>query len=173
MNYLVSVLKSSRRGTPAACVYCFLTSVSKLFVDCGVVPLEVSKAAVEEYTSYVVEKRRQRVDSDRVASTITNMMNFLFGNFASQSGHLVLRVIKLCCIVIASARNDFPRVSLDLSGCVLEQEDFDSCVRSGQTYVMSSDIRIKHFSRLQFWMREAIGDTCVFSVAMNEHQPVQ
>ena len=60
-----------------SCVLTLFADLCRLYVGCGVLALDVSKAAVEEFTSYVAEKRRQHVDSTRSASDISNIMEFL------------------------------------------------------------------------------------------------
>ena len=48
----------------------------RLFVGCGLVHLDVSYAAVEDFISYVVEKRCQHATSGRAASGVPSFTYF-------------------------------------------------------------------------------------------------
>ena len=61
--------------------------------SCGVVSPDVSKAVVEEFSTYVVEKRRYHAESDRVASEIPNVDEFLLQNFGFKSRHHMLQIV--------------------------------------------------------------------------------
>ena len=66
-----------------------------IFVVCGLVSKDESKAAVEEYSSYVVEKRRQHVDSGRSGSDVNNVVDFLLRDYSFQARRHVYHVFKL------------------------------------------------------------------------------
>ena len=57
----------------------------KLLVFCGVVTCDESKAAIEDYTSYIVEKRRPHSAADRASSDIPDVMSFLLRTFINQN----------------------------------------------------------------------------------------
>ena len=61
-----------------------------------------SKAAVDKYNAYVIEKRRQHCRFDYAASAIPNVRRYLLDNFGFQSRRHVLRVFKLCLIKFQS-----------------------------------------------------------------------
>ena len=151
------------------CVFTLFADLCRLYVGCGVLPLDVSKAAVEEFASYVAEKRRQHVDSTRSASDIANIMEFLLNDFAFQARHRVFRVFKLCCLVIELPRSDLPAVEFDLSGSALSRMDFDRSLRLVQSYVLSSGYSHKAFftNPTLDAVRDAIATSGVFFVAPN------
>ena len=150
-----------------SCVFTLFADLCRLYVGCGVLALDVSKAAVEEFTSYVAEKRRQHVDSTRSASDISNFMEILLNDFAFQARHHVFRVFKLCCLVIELPRSDLPAVEFDLSGCALSRIDFDRSLRLVQSYVLSSGYSHKTFftNPTLDAVRDAIKTAGVFFVA--------
>ena len=152
-----------------SCVFTLFSDLCRLYVGCGVLALDVSKAAVEEFTSYVAEKRRQHVDSTRSASDISNIMEFLLNDFAFQARHHVFRVFKLCCLVIELPRSDLPAVEFDLSGCALSRIDFDRSLRLVQSYVLSSGYSHKTFftNPTLDAVRDAIATAGAFFVAPN------
>ena len=59
-----------------------------------------SKAAVEEYSSYVVEKRRQHVDCGRSGSDVNDVVDFLLRDYSFQARRHEYRVFKLCCLIV-------------------------------------------------------------------------
>ena len=78
-------------------VFGIIADLCKISVDCGLLPLDASKAAVDEFCSFVVERGRQHVSSDRAASSILDVLAFLLGDFSFQARRHVLRVFKLFC----------------------------------------------------------------------------
>ena len=76
-------------------VFGIIADLCKIFVDCAVLPLDASKAAFDEFCSFVVEKGRQHVSIDRAASSILDVLAFLLGDFSFQAWRHVLRVFSL------------------------------------------------------------------------------
>ena len=97
-----------------------------------------SKAAIEEYTSYIVEKRRQHSTADQAASDSADVLSISLQDFSSQARRHVFRTIKLCCLVVAIPRNIPPAVAIDLSGSALNAGAFDLCLRLVQTFLLSA-----------------------------------
>ena len=107
-------------------------------VGCAVLTSDEAKASVEEYTSYVVETRRYHKRSGQAASGNAYVIQYLLRDFSFQARHRLLRVFKLCCLVIGMPREKYHVVSLDLSGCSFKMEKFESCVRLVQSYILSA-----------------------------------
>ena len=129
-------------------------------------PLGSSSAAVDEFYSYVVEKRRQYAGSDRSGNAVFDVMAFLLGDCSFQSRHNVLRIFKLCCLIVSSGRSRYPSVLLELPGSALDQKAVDNCVRMVQSYVLSPGYVPKLFFtdlRLDA-VRSAVEDAGVFYV---------
>ena len=138
-----------------------------IFVVCGLVSEDESKAAVEEYSSYVVEKRRQNVDSGRSGSDVNNVVDFLLRDSSFQARRHVYRVFKLCCLVVGMPVKKCPPVTIDLSGSVISPTDFRSCMELVQSYVLSPGYSHQSFftdSTLDA-VRAAIGDAGISFVA--------
>ena len=125
-----------------------------------------SSAAVDEFYSYVVEKRRQYAGSDRSGSAVFDVMAFLLGDCSFQSRHNVLRIFKLCCLIVSSGRSRYPSVLLELPGSALDQKAVDDCVRMVQSYVLSPGYAPKlFFTDLTLdAVRSAVEDASVFYV---------
>ena len=154
-----------------SCVFTLFADLCRLYVGCGVLALDVSKAAVEKFTSYVAEKRRQHADSTRSASDISNIMEFLLNDFSVHARHHVFRVFKLCCLVIELPGSDLPAVEFDLSGCALSRIDFDRSLRLVQSYVLSSGYSHETFftNPTLDAVRDAIATAGVIFVAPNDN----
>ena len=121
------------------CIFKLFSELSsqtvRLLLGCGLPPKVGSQAAVEEFTSYVVEKRRQHADSDRIPNT----MEFLLRDFAFQSRHYVFRAYKMCSsLVIELPRSSLSRVNFHLPGGALNPGAFDRCTHLVQSYVLSA-----------------------------------
>ena len=138
-----------------------------IFVVCGLESKDESKAAVEEYSSYVVEKRRQHVDSGRSGSDVNNVVDFLLRDYSFQARRHVYRVFKLGCLVVGMPVKKCPPVTIDLSGSVISPTDFRSCMELVQSYVLSPGYSHQSFftdSTLDA-VRAAIGDAGISFVA--------
>ena len=147
-------------------IFGLFAGLCKISVDCGVLPLGSSSAAVDEFYSYVVEKRRQYAGSDRSGSAVFDVMAFLLGDYSFQSRHNVLRIFKLCCLIVSSGRSRYPSVLLELPGSALDQKAVDNCVRMVQSYVLSPGYVPKlFFTDLTLdAVRSAVEDAGVFYV---------
>ena len=118
--------------------FTFFASLCEILVDCGALLSDEAKAAQEEYTSFVVEQRRLYSDSDRTSASITDVAQFLLQAFSFQARHRLLRVFKLCCLVVGVPRSTYPSVVFDLSCSALSWERFHDCLLLVQSYVLSA-----------------------------------
>ena len=108
-----------------------------ILVVCDLISKDESKAAVEEYSSYVVEKRRQHVDSGQSGSNISDVLDFLLRDYSFQERRNVYRVFRLCCLVVGVPVKSRFAVTIDLSGSAMDPKDFQCCVELVQSYVLS------------------------------------
>ena len=109
-----------------------------ILADCGALLSDEAKAAQEEYTSFVVEQRRHHSTSDRSSESITDGMQYLLQDFSFQARHRLLRVFKLCCLIVGPPQSLYPSVAFDLSGSALSWERFHDCLLLVQSYVFSA-----------------------------------
>ena len=93
---------------------------------------------MEEFGSYVVEQRRYHAGSDDAASGIPDVLDYLLRDFGFQSRHRLLRVFKLCCLVISLPQSNPLTVGMELSGCPVDREECECCLRLVQSYVLSA-----------------------------------
>ena len=119
-------------------------AVFRLFADltgvlesCGLLAADETKAGIEQFNSYLVEKQRQHDRSNITASEISNVVQYLLRDFSFQARHHVCRVLKLCCLVMGSSCGVQPQVSLDLGGSKIGEDIFQDCLLLVQSYVLS------------------------------------
>ena len=65
-------------------------------------------------------------------------MQFLLQDFSFQARHRLLRVFKVCCLIVGTPGSVFPSVTFDLSGSALSWENFHDCLLLVQSYVLSA-----------------------------------
>ena len=77
-------------------------AVFRLFADltdvvgeCWLLVADEAKAAVEQFNSYIVEKRRQHDRFNITASEVPNVVHYLLRDFSFQARHHVSHVLKL------------------------------------------------------------------------------
>ena len=121
-----------------AIAFTLFAGLCGILVDCGALLSDEAKAAQEEYTSFVVEQRRLHSDSDRTSATITDVSQFLLRDFSFQARHRMLRVFKVCCLIVGVPRSTYHSVVFDLSGSALSWESFHDCLLLVQSYVLSA-----------------------------------
>ena len=123
--------------------FALFAGLCKVLETCGVIPSDVSRAAVEEYTSYVVERRKSHLSSGQAASGNADVVRHLLLDFWFQARHRVLRVCKLCCQFVGMPAIKYPAVTFDHSGTSLEPRSFQNCLHLVQSYVMCGDILLR------------------------------
>ena len=118
--------------------------VFRLFADltdvlgaCGLLVADEAKAAVEQFNSYIVVKRRQHDRSKTTASDIPNVVHYLLRDFSFQACHHVCRVLKLCCLIMGSPCGVHPQVLFDLGCGKISKDVFQDCLRLVQSYVLN------------------------------------
>ena len=63
----------------------------RIFITCGTASPEESKVAQEEYTSYVIEKRRHHTECAQSAGTIRYVMDFQLRDWCPGAASFVVR----------------------------------------------------------------------------------
>ena len=139
--------------------------------SCGLLSAYETKACVEQFNSYIVEKRRQHDRSNITASEISKVVQYLLRDFSFRARHHVCRVLKLCCLVMGSSCGVQPQVSLDLGGSKIGEDIFQDCLRLVRSYVLSPG----YCPRLFFTestlgaVRDAIASAGIFFVTPGYH----
>ena len=74
--------RNTARGRWLRCVQFVLSELCRILVSSGVVSLDESRSAVEEYTSYVVDTQRQHAETERNASYVIDEVDFILRGFS-------------------------------------------------------------------------------------------
>ena len=133
-------------------------------MSCGTLTADQSSAALEEHTSFIVEKRGYHTSSGQSASDVFDWVPYLLRDLGFLSRHQLLRVFKLCCVVAEVPSSHSLAVSLDLAGFALDAECFQTCVQLVQSYILSVGCSHKPFSTDQalIVVKKAISNAGVF-----------
>ena len=150
-------------------VFRLFSDLCRILETCGALLSDESKAAVEEFSSYVLERRSHHEASMGVASGIPDIVSWLLRDFGFQARVHACRVLKLCVLITGRPRENYPAVTFDLSGSKLSEQKFRKCLLLVQSYVLSPG-----YSHRSFFtdptldaVEEAIADAGVFYVAPN------
>ena len=119
------------------CAFDLFSELCDGLVRCGALSREECNAAVDEYSAYVIEKRRHHSRLERSASSITDIRRYLLDDFGFQSRRHVLRVFKLCCLLVGEPNRVSPPFTLDLSSCKQAEGSVLLCCRVVQSNVLS------------------------------------
>ena len=99
--------------------------------ECDSLSRDDSKAAVDEYDVYVIEKRRQHYRLERAASAIPDVRSIYWTTLKFNHGDM------LCCLIVSEPNRQCPSFSIDLSGCGLTEGSVQLCCRIVQPNVLS------------------------------------
>ena len=150
-------------------VFSLFADLCRILVSCGSLSVDESSAALEEHTSFIVEKRRYHSSSGQSAGDIVDVVPYRLRDVGFSSRPHLLRVFKLCCLVSGVSASRYPAVSLDLSGFALSAADFQSCVQLVQSYILSEEYSHQSFFSDQTLkvVKKAIADAGRFFGASN------
>ena len=118
-------------------VFTLFADLCRLLKVCTLLTSDVSGSAIDEFRSYVIEKRGQHRRSGQSICNIEDVIRYLTQNFSFRSRSHLLRVFKLCCLAIKTCETVYPAVSISLSGSSLREVALQNCVRLLQSYVLS------------------------------------
>ena len=119
-------------------LFSLFADLTRALVSCGALSSDESNAAVAQFSSYVMEKRRMHEGSDVNASEIPDVIQYWLRDFSFHVRPEVCRVLKFCCLIVGLSRITYLQVSFDLSGSSLGETAFQCCLLLVQSYVMSA-----------------------------------
>ena len=118
--------------------FALFAGLCSILETCGVLASDESKGALDEYSSFIVERRKSHASSKQSATNIDDVVAYLLLDFGFQARHRVFRVFRLCCLFIGMPVRSCPALDFDLSGSALDPRSFYDCLRLVQSYVMSA-----------------------------------
>ena len=116
-----------------------------------------------------LERRRHRENATYAASEIHDVVQFLLRYFGFQSRTHILRLFKICCLIVGTPDSDPPSVTIDLNGSTLNQVMVQNCVLMVQSHVLCSGFNPQLFftGSLLNAIQVAIANAGVFFVSGN------
>ena len=147
-------------------VFALFADLCRLLKTCNLITAEESRCAVDEFSSYVIEKRGQHRSSGQSASSVKDIVEYLLGDFSFQSRERLMRIFKLCCLTIETLDVVYPSVSISLSGSSLREDALQNCIKLVQSYVLSPGYCHQRFFTGQTMdaVRAAVDEAGVFLV---------
>ena len=148
-------------------IFSLFFSLCELLKSCGALNDDEMDAAVEEYHSYIVEKRRHHASGSFSASAIPDVVRYLVRDFSFQARVHLFRVFKLCCLIVGMPESVPPTVIMDLSGCAFDAGTFQDCLLLVQSFILIWGYSHKSFfvdSTLDA-VREAVDSAGLFYVS--------
>ena len=120
------------------CVFELFTDLCEVLESGETISWDHSKSAVEEFNTYVVEKRGQHGRLGHSASKISDVRRYMLDDCCFHSRRHVFRVFELCCLIVGIPKRDYPVVTMDLVGCGQDDGCFELCVLLVQSYTLCS-----------------------------------
>ena len=144
-------------------VFALFADLCRLLKTCGLITAEESSRSVDEFGSYVIEKRGQHRSSEQSANSIVDVIEYLMQDFSFQSRIHLLRVFKLCCLAVRTLDVSYPSVSY---GSSLVESAMQKCIKLIQSYVLSEGYSHQAFFTGQTMeaVRAAVDEAGVFFV---------
>ena len=141
-------------------VFALFADLCRLLETCGLITAEESSRSVDEFGSYVIEKRGQHRSSEQSANSIVDVIEYLMQDFSFQSRVHLLRVFKLCCLAVRTLDVSYP------SPLVSAESAIQNCIKLIQSYVLSEGYSHQAFFTGQTTeaVRAAVDEAGVFFV---------
>ena len=122
-----------------------------LLKRCKVVTDVEAGAAIEEFSSFVVDDRVRHDTSNQHVDEIPDLGTFPLSDYSYLARKNLCRVFKLCCLVVVKPQRNSPVVDIDLSGCTVPKLVVSSCIRGVQSWVLSPNYTQKSFLPSTLW----------------------
>ena len=86
---------------------------------CGCLSGSDAWSSREEFATYVVDARMQHRYSEKSAEQIGDVTAYLFSDYSFMSRRSLVRVLKVCCLVIDRPQRKMPDIEIDLKDCAV------------------------------------------------------
>ena len=108
----------------------------------GALSCEEAKSGSEEFVTFVVDARRQHVDSARSAEAIADVMDYFLSDYSFLARKNLCRLLKTCCLIMRRPAADYPEMVFSLDNCVVPAAVISSCLRGVQSYVRNPEFKL-------------------------------
>ena len=105
---------------------------------CGCLSGGDAQASREEITNFVVDARTRHRESEKSAEHIGDVITYLLSDYSFMSRRSLVRVLKVCCLVIDRPQKKMPNIEINLKDCAVPVAVVTSSLRGVQSLVSSS-----------------------------------
>ena len=106
---------------------------------CGCLSSSDALTGREEFATFVVDARTRHRDSEKSAEQIRDVTAYLLSDYSFMSRRSLVRVLKVCCLVVDRPRRKMPDIEIELKDCAVPV--VMSCLRGVQSHESSPDYR--------------------------------
>ena len=119
-------------------VFRLFSRLVRVLERCGCLPGGDAQASREEFTTLIVDARTRHRESERSAEQIEDVITYLLSDYSFMSRRSLVRVLKVCCLVIDRPQKKIPNIDIDLKDCDVPVAVVTSSLRGFQSLVSSS-----------------------------------
>ena len=118
-------------------VFQLFSRLVRVLERCGYLSGCDAQSSREEFATYVVDARSRHRESEKSAEQIKDITEFLFSDYSFMSRKSLVRVLKVCCLVVDRPQRKMPDIEIDLKDCAVPVAVVTSSLRGVQSLVSS------------------------------------
>ena len=122
-------------------IFQLFSRLVRVLERCGCLSGSDALTSRQEFATFVVDARTRHRDSEKSAEQIRDVTAYLFSDYSFMSRRSLVRVLKMCCLVVDRPQMKMPDIEIDLKGCAVPAAVVMSCLRGFQSHVSSPDYR--------------------------------
>ena len=122
-------------------IFQLFSRLVRVLERCGCLSISDALTRREEFATFVVSARTRHRDSERSAEQIKDVTVYLLSDYSFMSRRSLVRVLKVCCLVIDRPQRKMPDIEIDLKDCAVPAAVVMSCLRGVQSHVSSPDYK--------------------------------
>ena len=118
-------------------VFQLFSRLVRVLERCGCLSSSDAQSSREEFATFVVDVRTRHRESERSAEQIEDVTEYLLSDYSFMSRRSLVRVLKVCCLVVDRPRRKMPDIEIDLKDCAVPVSVVTSSLRGVQSLVSS------------------------------------
>ena len=118
-------------------IFQLFSRLVRVLERCGCLSSSDAQSSREEFTTFVVDARTRHQESERSAEQIEDVTEYLLSDYSFMSRRSLVRVLKVCCLVVDRPRRKMPNIDIDLKDCAVPVSVVTSSLRGVQSLVSS------------------------------------
>ena len=122
-------------------IFQLFSRLVRVLERCGCLSSSDALTGREEFATFVVDARTRHRDSEKSAEQIRDVTAYMLSDYSFMSRRSLVRVLKVCCLVVDRPRRKMPEIEIDLKDCAVPAAVVMSCLRGVQSHVSSPDYR--------------------------------